>query len=98
MRAAELRDRVVAVADEDPLVQLAARSPSLPSQRAALGHRVGELLEEQAAQGARVARVAREQRALHRLGQVDEREHRAVEVRDVRREPRALGVGEAVEG
>ena len=76
----------------------AARSPSLPSQRAALGQRVGELLEEQAPQRARVARVAGEQRALHRLGQVDEREHRAVEVGDVRREPRALGWGQVSDG
>ena len=36
------------------------------------------------------ARVPREQRALHDLGQVHEREHRAVEVREVRPERRLL--------
>src|SRR2546422_657456 len=42
-----------------------------------------ELVEEEAAQRLRRARVPREERALHDLGQVDEREDRAVEVGEV---------------
>src|SRR6185503_10577661 len=45
-----------------------------------------ELVEEQAAQALVGTGVAREQRALHDLGQVREREHRSVEVREVRPE------------
>ena len=95
--AAELGDAVVAVADEDPLVEL-GRALALLAVVAArrLRQRVGELVEEQAAQRARVARVAREERALHRLRQVREREHRAVEVREMRREAGALGGGQLV--
>ena len=91
VRAAELRDRVVAVADEDPLVELGGAAPSSPSQAApGSGQRVGELVEEQPAQRALVARVAREQRALDRLRQPDEPEDRLVEVREVRGEARSL--------
>src|SRR5919108_5057166 len=96
--AAELRDRVVAVADEDPLVELGrALALARVPRPLDLGQRVGELVEEQAPQRALIARVAGEERALHRLGQVDEREDRAVEVRHVRREARALGVGERID-
>ena len=95
--AAELRHRVVPVADEDPLEEprrpLALAAVPRPAARR---HRVGELVEEEPPQRAGVARIAGEQRALHRLGQVDEREHRAVEVGDVRREPLALGGREVV--
>ena len=42
-----------------------------------------ELVEEQPAQALRAAAVAGEQRALDDLGQVDEGEHRAVEVGEV---------------
>ena len=85
--AAELRDRVVAVADEDPLVEL-ARALALGAVERARPRATspGELVEEQPPERALVARVAREQRALHGLGQVHEREHRPVEVREVRRE------------
>ena len=62
------------------------------------GQRVGELVEEQPPQRARIARVAGEQRALDRLRQVDQREDRPVEVRDVRRQARALGLGEGLDG
>jgi hypothetical protein len=99
VRAAELGDGVVAVADEDPLVQLRGALALLGLRRArVLGQRVGELVEEQAAQRARVAGVAREERALHRLGQVDEREDGTVEVRDVRREARPLVGAEGLGG
>ena len=97
VRAAELRDRVVAVAEEDPLVELGRALALGALDRRHLGHGVGELVEEQAAQRARVARVAREQRALHRLRQVDEAEDRPVEVREVRREALALLLREALD-
>ncbi len=92
--AAELRDRVVAVADEDALVQLRRALPLRALDGRHLRHRVGELVEEEPPQRAGIARVAGEQRALHRLRQVDEPEHRPVEVREVRREALALLVGE----
>ena len=97
MGAAELGHRVVAVAEEDALVELggAAALGALPD--VALGRRFGELVEEQPPQRALVARVAREQRALDGLGQVDEREDRTVEVRDVGREAGALGFGEGLD-
>ena len=98
VRAAELGDRVVAVAEEDPLVELGGALALVAVARGAcVGQRVGELVEEQPAQRARVARVAGEQRALDRLGQVDQREDGPVEVRDVRRQARALGGGEGLD-
>src|SRR5690606_40226211 len=54
------------------------------------------LVEEQPPQRARVARVAREQRALHRLRQVDEREDRLVDAREVGGQPCPLGCGEGL--
>jgi len=97
VRAAELRHRVVAVAEEDPLVEL---SGPLTLNRVALAAGLrevaGELVEQQAAQRAGIARVAREQRAFERLGKVRQRENRTVEVRAVRAQRGALGVGEAL--
>src|SRR4051794_19276742 len=98
VHAAELRDRVVAVAEEDGLVELRGALTLAGVPRPVhLGQRVGELVEEQAPQRAGVARVAGEQRTLDGLGQVDEREHRPVEVRHVRREAGALGGGEGLD-
>jgi catechol 2,3-dioxygenase-like lactoylglutathione lyase family enzyme len=57
---------------------------------------IAELVEEQPPQRPRVARIAREQRALDRLRQVDEREHRPVQVGEVRREALAFGGCEIV--
>ncbi len=97
VRAPELGDGVVAVADEDPLVEVggAAALVALPGRGGRRGaQRVGELVEEEAPQRALVARVAGEERALHRLRQADQREHGLIEVRDVRREQRALVGGE----
>ena len=54
--------------------------------RAQAQHVVGELVEEQPSQRLRRAGVPGEHRALHRLGQVRQREHRPVEVRDERLE------------
>ena len=97
MRAAELRDRVVAVAEEDPLVELGRALALGALDRLRLGHRVGELVEEEPAQRPLVARVAREERTLHRLRQVDEPEDGPVEVREVGREPLALLLGERLD-
>ena len=92
MRAAELGDGVVAVADEDPLVELARALALVASKGGAVRQRVGELVEEQPPQRALIARVAGEQRALDRLGQVDQREDRPVEVGEVgARRWRSLG-------
>ena len=84
--AAELGDRVVAVVEEDPLVQLLGPFEAdrgvdrLVAGDVEVAH---ELVEEQPSQRLRAAAVAGEQRALHDLGKVDEREHRTVEVREV---------------
>ena len=55
---------------------------------------LGELVQEQPPDRLRGSRVPREERALHYLGQVRQREHRSLEVGEVRREARALLVGE----
>ena len=99
MGAAELRHRVVAVAEEDPLVEAGGALALLAVERprdAAL-EVAGELVEEQPPQRALVARVAGEQRALHRLRQVDEREDGPVEVREVGLEGGALLVREGLD-
>ena len=97
VRAAELRDRVVAVAEEDRLVELRRAIALAQLHDRHLRQRVRELVEEQPAQRPDVARVAREERALDRLGQVDEREDRPVEVREMRSEARPLLVGELLD-
>src|SRR5438067_10104515 len=58
----------------------------------------GELVEEEPPQRSGVARVAGEERALDRLRQVDEREDRPVEVREMRLERLALFCGERLDG
>jgi len=55
------------------------------------------VLNEQPAERPGIARVAREQRALDRLGQVDQREHRTIDIREVRLEPPALCVCERLD-
>ena len=55
-----------------------------------------ELGRGRGAAGSATPRVPREQRALHHLGQVHEREHRPVEVREVRAERRLLLGGEVL--
>ena len=91
MRTSELRDRVVAVAEEDAVVQL-GRSASLAGLYLVGSPRqiVRELIQEQSAQRSWVARVAREQRSLHGLRQVDQREYRPIEVREVRAQALAV--------
>src|SRR5206468_7468672 len=99
--AAELRDGIVAVLEEDALVELlGALRPSVaeldvvavPSSLLPLFRRQ-ELVEEEPAQRLRRARVACEERALHDLRQVDEREDGTVEGGEVRGEAaRSSGV------
>ena len=50
-----------------------------------------ELVEEQPAQALRAAAVAGEQRALDHLGQVDQGEHRTVEIGEVATKDVGLG-------
>jgi hypothetical protein len=80
--AAELRYRVVAVAEEDPLVQL-GRAITLALVRSGGSDVVRELVQVEAAQRALVARIARKKRSLDGLGQPHEREDGPVEVREV---------------
>jgi hypothetical protein len=100
VRAAELRDRVVAVAKEHVLVEPARPLAFRAVERSGdAGINVGgELVEEEAPQGSGVARVAREQGALDGLRQVHEAEHRQVEVREVGLERGALCGGELFDG
>jgi hypothetical protein len=82
--AADLGDRVVAVAHEHPLVEPGSALALVTVEgAAALGYVSGELLQVEAADRARIAGVAREQRPLDRLRQVDQREHGPVEVGEV---------------
>ncbi len=98
MCAAELSDRVVAVAEEDPLVELGGAG-ALVAIDLGGGFRevLRKLVEEQPAERALVAGVAREQRALDGLREVDEREHGPVEVREVRLKALALLVSELLD-
>ncbi len=103
MSAAELRDRVVAVLVEDLVEELLGARDADGLGLAAGGSRaiadlVRELVEEQPAQRLRGPRVAGEERALDRFRQVGQRENVPVEIREVGREPRALGVGEGLGG
>jgi hypothetical protein len=93
---AELGHRIVAIAQEDVLVE--------PAGALALGavvraggspfHVLCELVEEQPPQRPRVAGVAGEQGALDGLRQVDEAEYGQVEVGEMRLERGSLGGGE----
>ena len=95
--AADLGDRVVAVAEEDALVELRGALALGAVEGPGAGLDVGgELLEEEPPDRPRVARVAGEQRALDRLGQVDEREDGTVEVGEVGCEELSLLGGEGL--
>ena len=89
MHPAELGDGVVAVFEEHAVVELLG---ALQPDRRVDGEVAGdveiadELVEEQATQTLVGTRVPREQRALHHLGQVHQREHGPVEVREIRPE------------
>ena len=96
--AADLGDRVVAVAEEDPLVELRRPLALLGVEGAPAGRGVGgELLQVEAAHGPGIARIAGKKRSLDGLRQVDEGEHRAVEVGEVGSEDRSLLGGEILD-
>ena len=93
VHAAELGDRVVAVLDEDLLVQCLGpleADGGVDGGVAADVELAHEFVEEQAAQALVGAGVAGEQRPLHDLGEVDEAEHGLVEIRDVAPQDRGL--------
>src|ERR671910_1469859 len=95
--ATHLGDRVVAIADEHALVETGGALSLLSLEGApALRDIGGELVEEEPSQRPGVAGVAREHRPLHRFGEVDEREHGPLEVREVRGKERSLLVGEGL--
>ena len=98
VRSAELRDRVVAVADEDALVERRGALALAGVERGgAAGDVVGELIQEQPAQRPGVARVAREQRPLDGLRHVDQAEDGAIQIGEVRRHARLLFGGELLD-
>src|SRR5204863_3012290 len=97
VRAAELRDRVVAVTEEDALVELRRALALRALNGRNLRHRVCELVEEEPPKRPLVPGVAGEERALDGLREVDEPEDRPVEVREVRREALALLAGEGLD-
>ncbi len=94
---AELGHRVVAVLEEDPLVELLGPVEAdggvdgLVAGDVELAH---ELVEEQPPQALGAAAVTGEQGSLHHLGQVHQGEHRLIEVRDVPPEDGRLVGGE----
>src|SRR5205085_8486151 len=97
----ELRDGVVAVLEEHAVVELFGATQAdrgIHGEVAGEVEVVHELVEEEATQARVRARVPREERALHDLGQVDEREHRAVEVGEVRPEDGRFLLGEILGG
>src|SRR5688500_11350122 len=93
VRAAELRYRVVAVAEEDPLVEL-RRPLALALVGSARRDVVGELVEVEAAERALIARIAGEKRPFDGFGQAHEREDGPVEVREMGGEARLLLLAE----
>ncbi len=83
---AELCDRVVAVVEEDTLVELFGTVEAdrcVDRVVAADVEIADELVEEQAPERLVTAAVAGEERPLDHLWQVDESEHRTVEVGEV---------------
>src|SRR5437763_312346 len=72
-------------------------APAGRGQGAGIRQVIREPLQEQPSERARVARIPREQGSLDRLGQVDQREHGPVEVREVRAQALELGLGEALD-
>ena len=97
MHAAELRDGVVAVLEEHAFVELfgAPQADGRVDREIAGEIEIAdELVEEQPAQALVGTRVPREQRALHDLRQIDEREDRTVEVREIRPQCRRFVVRE----
>ena len=89
--AADLGDRVVAVADEDALVELRGPGALLVVEGAPARRRVGrELLEKEPPDRPGIPRIAGKKRPFDGLRQVDEGEYGPVEVGEVGSEDRSL--------
>ena len=101
MHPAELGHRVVAVVEEDPVIE---RFGALQAHGGVDGDVAGyvevadELVEEQPAQARHRPRVAGEQGALDHLGQVHQSEHRLVEVGEVAAQDVGLFSSERLRG
>ncbi len=86
MHAAELCDRIVAVVEEHPLVEFLGTVESDRCVDGVIATHVevaDELVEEETPQRLVAAAVPGEEGALDDFGQIDEGEHRAVEVGEV---------------
>ena len=97
VHAAELGDGVVAVFEEDLLVELlCATEPNggVESDVARHVEVTNELIEEEATKALRAPRVTGEQCALHHLWKVDQGEYGQVQVRDVAAEDLLLSLSE----
>ncbi len=95
MDPAELGDRVVAVLEEHPVVEVLGPGHSDGGVDRLVAGDVqvaDELVEEQPAQALRRSGVPGEQCTLDDLGQIDEREDGLVKVRDVTAEDLGLAV------
>ena len=94
VHTAQLRHRVVAVLEEDPVVEFlgpAQTDRGVHAQVAADVELADEFVEEQAPQALVGPRVTGEQSPLHDFGQVDQGEYRLVEVREVATQDVGLG-------
>ena len=101
MDAAELGDGVVAVLDEDPVVELLGPGQPDGGVDAVVARDVevaDELVEEQPAQALGRAGVPGEKGTFDDLGQVDQGEDRPVEVGDVATEDLGLVVRPLLRG
>ena len=97
MHTAQLRHGVVAVLEEHLLVQLLGSLEAdggVDRDVAGDVEVADELVEEQPSEALRAAAVAGEERALDDLGEVDEGEHRAVEIGEIPPEDVRLCWGE----
>ncbi len=93
--AAELGDRVVAVAEEDTLVEAGGAGALVVVEGSPGSGRVGrELVEIEAADGPGIPRIAGEKSPFHGLRQVHQGENGTVQVGEVRGEQGSLLGGE----
>ena len=102
MGAPELGDGVVSVVEEDPLIELLGLAGC--HERVVVettGHRVDagvrirhELVEEEPSQRLGRPRITGEERALHHLREIDQPEHRQVEIGEESTQDRLLVGGE----
>ena len=96
--AADLGDRVVAVADEDALVQLRRPRSLLVVEGTAGGRGVaGELLQVEPPHRPGIARIAGKKGAFHGFRQVHQGEDRTVQVGEMRGQERLLLGGELLD-